>query len=89
MRHPANTYHSNVSESTAQLKISQERDKTCYQNVRKFVVTLTEDQFTPRNLEDQLHAPEKEVLGIHFVVPTDGPNMMANRNVDPSRGSLY
>jgi hypothetical protein len=51
----------------------------------KFVITLTEEQFTPRNLEGQLHAPKKEVLGIHCVVPTDGPNMTAYRKCRPQQ----
>ena len=51
----------------------------------KFATPSTEDQFTPRNLGGQLHAPEKEVLGIHCVVPTDGPNMTANRKCRPQQ----
>jgi len=35
----------------------------------KFAITLTKDQFTPRNLEGQLHAPEIKVMGIHCWSP--------------------
>jgi len=56
----------------------------------KFAVTLTEDQFTPRNLEGRLHAPEKRGTG-H---PLCGPHGQskhegARENVEPSRESLY
>jgi len=35
----------------------------------KFAVTLTEDQFTPRNLEGQLHVPEKRGPGYPLCGP--------------------